>query len=82
MVQSGGKRPGSHGVKNMKKLVILSLIAPAVLGLAACGGPKADGNVTTNDVVMNADDANMMGDDMNAVDANATVPVENVTNAN
>ena len=66
----------------MKKLVILSLIAPAVLGLAACGGTKGDGNVTTtNDVVSNADDSNMMGDD-NMSTMNDTVPVANVTNAN
>jgi hypothetical protein len=65
----------------MKKLVILSLIAPAVLGLAACGGQKDHGNVVTNDVVSNADDFNL-SDDLNTVDANATVPVENVANAN
>ena len=66
----------------MKKLVILSLIAPAVLGLTACGGPKADGNVTvTNDVISNVDDLNLT-DDVNTVDANATVPVDNVANAN
>lgn len=65
----------------MKKLFILSLIAPAILGLAACGGTKTDGNVMTNDVVSNADDFNL-SDDLNTVDANATVPVDNVANAN
>ncbi|THD35046.1 MAG: circumsporozoite protein [Sphingomonas sp.] len=70
----------------MKKLFILSLIAPAVLGLAACGGQKDQGNVVSNDVVLNADDANLTADvnatDANTVDANATVPVANVANAN
>lgn len=66
----------------MKKLVILSLIAPAILGLAACGGSKTDGNVaTTNDVISNVDDMNMMVDD-NAAAMNDTVPVENASNAN
>jgi len=66
----------------MKKIVILSLIAPAVLGLAACGGTTDQGNViTTNDVVTNADDMNLSADE-NVATANDTVPVENVTNAN
>lgn len=65
----------------MKKFLILSLIAPAVLGLAACGGNKTDGNVSTNDVVANADDVNLTVDE-NATTLNDTVPVENVTNAN
>ena len=65
----------------MKKLVILSLIAPAVLGLAACGQKDQGNVVVSNDVVSNADDFNLT-DDVNAADANATVPVENVANAN
>ena len=65
----------------MKKLVILSLIAPAVFGLAACGGTKADGNVSTNDIVANADDVNLTVDE-NASTLNDTVPVANVSNAN
>lgn len=65
----------------MKKIVILSLIAPAVLGLAACGAPKTDGNVSTGDVVTNAEDVNLTVDE-NVATLNDTVPVENVTNAN
>ena len=65
----------------MKKIVILSLIAPAVLGLAACGGNKVDNTLTTNDVVANTDDFNA-SDDLNTVDANAVVPADNVVNAN
>ncbi len=65
----------------MKKIVILSLIAPAILGLAACGGSKEGGNVSTGDVITNADDANLSVDD-NAATLNDTVPVENVANAN
>lgn len=65
----------------MKKLVILSLIAPAVLGLAACGGPKVDNTVVSNDVVTNADDFNLT-DDVNTADANTVVPADKVVNTN
>lgn len=64
----------------MKKLVILSLIAPAVLGLSACGG-----NVSNNssEVVLNGDDANLTAmDDGNMVDANAVDANTTVANAN
>lgn len=64
----------------MKKLVVLSLIAPVALGLSACGS-------TTNNTaaeVTNTDDANLtamddgnMTADTNTVDANATAPVTN-----
>ncbi|MGN6817307.1 MAG: hypothetical protein ACTHJR_01395 [Sphingomonas sp.] len=44
----------------MKKLVVLSVIAPVILGLAACGGKKADDVIDNNAaVVANADDANL-----------------------
>ena len=65
----------------MKKLVILSLIAPAILGLAACGQKDQGNVVVSNDVVSNADDLNLT-DDINASTLNDTVPVENVANAN
>ena len=72
----------------MKKLVVVSLFAPVILGLAACGGSKTDGNVATNDVVANADDvaldaniADLNATDSNTVDANAAVPVDTVANA-
>lgn len=59
----------------MKKLVVLSLIAPVALGLSACGTPANN----SADAVVNADDANLtaMDDgnmvDVNTVDANVTV---------
>ncbi|MEO5937921.1 MAG: hypothetical protein ABIQ43_02810 [Sphingomonas sp.] len=66
----------------MKKLVILSLIAPAILGLAACGAPKGgDNTVVSNDVMSNAEDTNLSVDE-NAATLNDTVPVDNVANAN
>ena len=65
----------------MKKLVILSVIAPAMLGLAACGGNAGAGNTSTNDVVANVDDANLSVDE-NATVLNDTVPADNVANAN
>ena len=66
----------------MKKLVILSLIAPAILGLAACGGgTKVDNTTVSNDTITNIDDTNLSVDD-NSATLNDTVPVENVNNAN
>ena len=66
----------------MKKLVILSLIAPAVLGLAACGGTKGGDNIgVSNDTITNVDDTNLSVDE-NATVLNDTVPVDNVANAN
>ena len=65
----------------MKKLVILSLIAPAVLGLAACGGPKVDNSIVSNDTISNVDDTNLSADE-NATVLNDTVPADNVANAN
>ncbi len=56
----------------MKKLVILSLIAPAVLGLAACGEKKVDGN----DTAVNATVA-----DENLTDG-ANLTDENLTDGN
>jgi len=65
----------------MKKIAILSLIAPVVLGLAACGGSKVDNTVVSNDVVTNADDLNLTADE-NTATLNDTVPTDNVANAN
>jgi hypothetical protein len=56
----------------MKKFVALSLIAPAFLGLAACGGTAATNN-TSEDVTTNVDDANLAVDG-NIDVANDTVP--------
>lgn len=61
----------------MKKLVILSLIAPAMLGLSACGG-AAPANNSTDVVVTN--DTNLVVED-NTVIANDSVQTENVSNA-
>ena len=54
----------------MKKLVVLSMIAPAVLGLAACGEKKPD---ISNDTALNATtgDENLT-DGANIVDENVT----------
>lgn len=62
----------------MKKLVVLSVIAPAVLGLAACGGnkPVDDGN---NVVVANTDDANLV-DTTNITDENVSDVAGNASN--
>ena len=66
----------------MKKLVILSLIAPAILGLAACGGgTKVDNTTVSNDTITNIDDT-ALPVDANATVLNDTVPVDNVANAN
>jgi hypothetical protein len=62
----------------MKKLVVLSVIAPVVLGLAACGGNKAaaDGN---NVVVSNTDDVNLT-DTTNITDENVSDVAGNASN--
>ncbi len=60
----------------MKKLVVLSVIAPAVLGLAACGGNKAADNAV---VVSNADDANLT-DTVNVTDENVSDVAGNASN--
>lgn len=65
----------------MKKIVFLSLIAPAVLGLAACGGPKVDNTTVSNDTITNVDDTALPAD-ANATVLNDTVPADNVANAN
>ncbi|MBS1834909.1 MAG: hypothetical protein JST65_19470 [Acidobacteria bacterium] len=65
----------------MKKIVFLSLIAPAILGLAACGDPKVDNTTVSNDTITNIDDTNLSVDD-NATVLNDTVPADNVANAN
>lgn len=63
----------------MKKLVVLSVIAPAVLGLAACGGnkPVDDGNNAV--VVTNTDDANLV-DTTNITDENVSDVAGNASN--
>jgi ribosomal protein L13 len=62
----------------MKKLVVLSVIAPAVLGLAACGGNKPVDN--GNDVVVsNADDVNLT-DTTNITDENVSDVAGNASN--
>jgi hypothetical protein len=64
----------------MKKLVVLSVIAPVVLGLAACGGKKADeGFNNTDAVVANADDANLT-DTTNITDENVADVAGNASN--
>jgi protein involved in sex pheromone biosynthesis len=64
----------------MKKVLVLSVIASAALGLSACGGAVSN---NSSDVVLNADDGNMGGaiDDANVsdnavVDANASNAAE------
>ena len=52
----------------MKKLVVLSVIAPVVLGLAACGGNKPVDN-GSDVVVTNTDDVNLT-DTTNITDEN------------
>ncbi len=56
----------------MKKLVVLSMIAPAVLGLAACNTKAPISNDTT---------ANVAGVDENTIDT-ANITDENVTDVN
>jgi hypothetical protein len=63
----------------MKKLVVLSVIAPAVLGLAACGGNKPVDN-GSDVVVTNTDDANLT-DTTNVTDENVSDTVGNASNA-
>ena len=63
----------------MKKLVVLSVIAPAVLGLAACGGNKPVDN-GSDVVVTNTDDANLT-DTTNVTDENVSDSVGNASNA-
>jgi protein involved in sex pheromone biosynthesis len=62
----------------MKKLVVLSVIAPAMLGLAACGGTKVE---NTSDVtVTNTDDANLT-ETTNITDENVSDVTANASNA-
>ncbi len=63
----------------MKKLVVLSVIAPAMLGLAACGGNKPVDN-GSDVVVTNTDDANLT-DTTNVTDENVSDTVGNASNA-
>lgn len=64
----------------MKKLVVLSVIAPVILGLAACGGKKADDVIDNNAaVVANADDANL-ADTTNITDENVADVAGNASN--
>jgi ABC-type glycerol-3-phosphate transport system substrate-binding protein len=60
----------------MKKLVVLSVIAPVVLGLAACGGNKAADNAV---VVTNTDDMNLT-DTTNITDENVSDVTANASN--
>lgn len=60
----------------MKKLVVLSVIAPVVLGLAACGGNKAADNAV---VVTNTDDVNLT-DTTNITDENVSDVAGNASN--
>jgi hypothetical protein len=60
----------------MKKLVVLSVIAPVVLGLAACGGNKAADNAV---VVTNTDDVNLT-DTTNITDENVSDVTANASN--
>lgn len=62
----------------MKKLVVLSVIAPAVLGLAACGGNKPVDNAS-DVVVSNADDVNLT-DTTNITDENVSDVAGNASN--
>jgi predicted small lipoprotein YifL len=64
----------------MKKLVVLSVIAPAVLGLAACGGNKPVEDLNNSAVVTNTDDANLT-DTTNVTDENVSDTVGNASNA-
>lgn len=61
----------------MKKLVVLSVIAPVVLGLAACGGNKAAGDNAV--VVTNTDDVNLT-DTTNITDENVSDVAGNASN--
>ncbi len=63
----------------MKKLVVLSVIAPAILGLAACGGSKPADGGDNNAVVANADDMNL-ADTTNVTDENVTDVTANGSN--
>ncbi|WP_296612394.1 hypothetical protein [Sphingomonas sp.] len=60
----------------MKKLVVLSVIAPVVLGLAACGGNKTADNAV---VVTNTDDVNLT-DTTNITDENVSDVTANGSN--
>lgn len=61
----------------MKKLVVLSVIAPVVLGLAACGGNKAASDNAV--VVTNTDDMNLT-DTTNITDENVSDVAGNASN--
>ncbi len=62
----------------MKKIVVLSMIAPAILGLSACG-PKAA--PVDNTTVANVDDGNLTVDE-NATDVIDSNLSDNATTAN
>jgi hypothetical protein len=64
----------------MKKLVVLSVIAPVVLGLAACGGNKPVDDANNAVIVTNTDDANLT-DTTNVTDENVSDTVDNASNA-
>jgi hypothetical protein len=63
----------------MKKIVVLSMIAPAILGLSACGGSKAP--VDNSTTVANVDDGNLSVDEnsTDVIDSNLS---DNATTAN
>ncbi len=63
----------------MKKLVVLSMIAPAMLGLSACGG-NTPANTTTENTVSTVDDGNLTVDEnATGLDSNLS---DNATTAN
>ena len=43
----------------MKKIVVLSIIAPAIFGLSACGGSTTTNTTTTENTVSTVDDAEL-----------------------
>ncbi len=63
----------------MKKIVVLSMIAPAILGLSACGGSKTP--VDNTATVANVDDGNLSVDEnsTDVIDSNLS---DNATTAN
>jgi hypothetical protein len=64
----------------MKKLVVLSIIAPAILGLSACGGSTTTNTTTTENTVSTVDDGNLTVDEnATGLDSNLS---DNATTAN
>lgn len=65
----------------MKKIVVLSMIAPAILGLSACGGSTTTNTTTTTEnTVSTVDDGNLTVDEnATGLDSNLS---DNATTAN